>query len=124
MKKVLVIIISIAAIVLISLAIAWGAEYHLRGTDRPENSCMEQYLTIAEERPWVVAVVGEIDDPTCPGHGTMHVQAYDPHIEAWLTIDKWHKIEEHAEMQYTMKYCANYSAKTYAGRYGYIRRGK
>jgi len=123
MKKALVIIISIAAIVLISLCIAWGAEYHILGTDWPENSCMEQYLTIAQERPWAVAVVGEIDDPTCPGHGTMHVQAYDPHIEAWLTIDKWHKLEEHREMQYQMKYCANYSAKTYARRYE-IRRGK
>ena len=82
MKKALVIIASIIFIVLISLVIAWGAEYHLRGTDWPENSCMEQYLTIAEQRPWAVAVVGEIDDPTCPGHGTMHVQAYDPHIMA------------------------------------------
>ena len=122
MKKALVIIASIIFIVLISLVIAWGAEYHLRGTPWPENSCMEQYLTIAEERPWVVAVVGEIDDPTCPGHGTMHVQAYDPQVEAWLTIDKWHQIDEHREMQYTMKYCANYSARTYARRYDYMRR--
>ena len=121
MKKALVIIIGITAIVLISLCIAWGAEYHIAGTDWPANSCMEQYLTIAQERPWAVAVVGEIVDPTCPGHGTMHVQAYDPRIEAWLTIDKWHKIDEHREMQYQMKYCANYPARTYARRYEFIK---
>ena len=98
------------------------AEYHIAGTDWPENSCMEQYLTIAEQRPWVVAVVGEIDDPTCPGHGTMHGLAYDPQVEAWLTIDKWHQIDEHREMQYTMKYCANYPARTYARRYEFIKK--
>ena len=122
MKKALVIAVSIIVIVLLSAWIAWGASYHVSGTPWPENSCMEQYLTIAEERPWVIAVVGEIDDPTCPGHGTMHVQAYDPHIEAWLTIDQWHQIEEHARMQYQMKYTANYSSRTYARRYEIIKR--
>ena len=34
MKKALVIIASIIFIVLISLCIAWGAEYHLKGPDR------------------------------------------------------------------------------------------
>jgi hypothetical protein len=123
MKKALVIIISIAAIVLISLCIAWGAEYHLKGTDWPANSCGEQVRAIMEQRPDITVFWGMINQPGHPGHGQWHVQAYDPQIEAWLTIDKWHKIDEHREMQYTMKYCANYTARTYARRYE-IRRGK
>ena len=91
-------------------------------SNQEEMILMDARQAIAEERPWAVAVVGEIDDPTCPGHGTMHVQAYDPQVEAWLTIDKWHQIDEHREMQYQMKYCANYSARTYARRYEFIKK--
>lgn len=75
---------------------------HEPGEPWPANSCGEQVRAIMEQRPDITVFWSMINQPGHPGHGQWHVQAYDPLVGAWLTIDQWHRITEHSEPEYNL----------------------
>ena len=90
------------AIIVFILMVRVSFADHRIGDYWEENSCGEQVATILHQRPYVHVYYGMIYLPGTEAHLRWHVQAYDPEVQSWLEIDRWHNILEHEDMQYYM----------------------